>query len=128
MVRAASALLLRVVNAFETGDTDYSANPSRPKTDRLGSLLSAQASVSHLNVGFSLGEFEELCSRVCPLLEICARFTGEMRRGAAGRPPKLSSPDDAIFYLKYQDARSSTLRISFYVLKFKLKPENLLMI
>lgn len=45
IVRAALAASLSVVNIFEAGDADYSVNSNRPKTDRLGSLLSAHASV-----------------------------------------------------------------------------------
>jgi hypothetical protein len=81
IVRAALSASLSVVNIFETGDGDYSVNPNRLKTDRLGSLLSAHASVFRMNVGFSLVEFEELCSSVCPVLEMCAPlYWGDEKR------------------------------------------------
>lgn len=103
IVRAALATSIAVVEVFGDQGDDFSVNTDRPKTDRLGSLLAAHESVFRMNVGFSLGEFEELCTNVCPVLEQCARSTGELRQ-APGRPPKLSSPERvlaAIFYLKH---------------------------
>eukprot|EP00474_Spongospora_subterranea_P011631 CRZ12089.1 hypothetical protein [Spongospora subterranea] len=79
------------------------ANPDLPKIDRLGNLLEAHSSVFRMNVGFTLGDFEELCTIACPIFNLCSRSTGEMPQ-AGGRPPKLSSPERilaAIFYLNH---------------------------
>jgi hypothetical protein len=130
VVRSILAVVMAVVNVFENeSSSDYSVDPARPRTDRLGHLLVAHESIFRMNVGFSLGEFEELCSRVCPVLEQCARSTGDVRRGV-GRPPKLSSTERvlaAIFYLKHNStgryesshwnySRSSVFDDSFFVL------------
>ena len=101
LARAALATALSVIEALGDQESDYFVNPDRPKIDR--PLLASHESIFRMNVGFSIGEFEELCSYVCPVLDLCARSTGQMRL-APGRPPKLSGPERvlaAIFYLKH---------------------------
>jgi hypothetical protein len=103
IVRAALTACVAILDTLGSSDGDFSVNPERPKIDRLGHLLASHASLFRLNVGFTLTEFEELCSCVCPVLEVCARSTGDLRRGS-GRPPKLSPPERllaAILYLKH---------------------------
>jgi hypothetical protein len=79
-----------------------SVNPGIGVRDVLCSMSVTPVIFKRLT-NFSLDEFNDLCAQVCPTLDVTARSTGELIRGA-GRRPKLSSRQrvlNAILYLKH---------------------------
>ncbi|XXQ39249.1 DDE superfamily endonuclease [Plasmodiophora brassicae] len=78
-------------NPYELDDNvnnQVYVDPDIGVRDELAYLL-RRPSLFRATTNFTASEFEELCSLVCPVIELYARSTGEIR-GAGGRPPKLS--------------------------------------
>jgi DDE superfamily endonuclease len=79
---------------------DLSVNPLAPKVARLQSLISAHGSIFKSTTGFFLSEWERLCQRVVPVLEISARSTGDLKQ-KPGRPTKLNAPERLLSFVLY---------------------------
>lgn len=74
-------------------------NPHVGVRNQLASLLQTPSLLKVLT-NFTVDQFEELCSAVCPLLILYARSTGKLRSGA-GRPPKLSPQQRLLHFIFY---------------------------
>lgn len=64
------------------------------------SMLLRMPSLFHTMTNFSIDEFDELCGKVCPLIDFNARHTGEPRH-PAGRPPKLRPEQRLLAFLLF---------------------------
>ncbi|KAL2612208.1 hypothetical protein R1flu_023900 [Riccia fluitans] len=65
------------------------------------------ASLFKVLTNFKITEFEELCSRICPILNSTAKTTGEFVKTGAGRPPKLTAQErvlSCMMYLKHDNS------------------------
>ena len=88
---------------FKNKDQNF-VNSNVGVRDQLATLLQTP-SLFKVLIKFSAGQFEELCSAMCPTIMIDARSTGHLR-SAAGRPPKLSPQQRLlhfIFYMKHDN-------------------------
>lgn len=81
-------------------DGDYSVNELRGKTDRLVHLQMGHSSIFKSMTGFTLSEWERLCLKVCPIIILHARHSGELKV-KQGRPPKLCPPERLLSFILY---------------------------
>jgi hypothetical protein len=90
--------------ADEQRGSQQSVNPEVGVRDIFGNMASTPAIFRTLT-NFTVSEFTELCMLVCPTLDIKARSTGEVNRGA-GRKSKLTSQQrllNTLLYLKHDN-------------------------
>jgi hypothetical protein len=81
-----------------------SVNGSEGVRDVLARLVATPDIFKRLT-NFSVDEFNELCNKLVPVLEMTARSTGDLIKGA-GRPPKLSAQQhilNTLMYLKHDN-------------------------
>ena len=78
--------------------------PPPPVRDYLATIRSTPYMFQTIT-NFIADEFKELCSTVCPVIELHARSTGDIR-GQGGRPPKLRSDQrllNFVMFLKHDN-------------------------
>lgn len=81
-----------------------SVNGSEGVRDVLARLVATPVIFKRLT-NFSVDEFNELCNKLVPVLDMTARSTGDLIKGA-GRPPKLSAQQrilNTLMYLKHDN-------------------------